>query len=162
MQEHEVHNGVQMLQSMVADDAFVWGCVDVTAKSPRPGAVARNAAARCTVMTDQALRNAVIHLRQAVPSNMDIKGSHAEYLSALARVFAQRKDVDVSAPLQTMVSSHLPQQLSDRYVRAVREIRSSLGERRTGVTSLLVCKICKLQRAWLGINLAVTISIMRS
>jgi hypothetical protein len=131
MQRRKVRDGVQILRSLVANSAFVWGCVDATPKAGKQARNNRGAAAACTVMTDQALRSAVIHLRQAVPAGMDISDAHAQYLKALKQVFAAAGPSGGEAELHTMVLKHLPAQLSDRYVQAVCKIRAYLGESRS-------------------------------
>lgn len=136
MKEDGVHDGIQLLQCLVADSAFVWGCVNVTSRASRQATTARPTGARVSVATDAALRRAVIHLRQAVPKDLDIKDAHQPYLAALGRVFAQG-GLGRGA-LQTMVSAHLPEHLSDRYAFAVRCIRECLGERRPGALPRVV------------------------
>ena len=132
MAQRQVSDGLRMLQALMADDAFVWGSVSaVPMKAQRSSHRAGPGVQKLTVMTDQALRQAVIHLRQAVPTQLDISEAHSLYMAALHAVFASKGSGE-GDNVATMVSAHLPQQLSDRFVGAVRKIRECLGARRTG------------------------------
>jgi hypothetical protein len=133
-EERSAWDAIQMVKSLEAGSAFVWGLVDVTVSPTKPSPTDHgrwNAGRQGTAFTDEALRRAIIHLRQVVPDNMDVEKTHSDYQRALQRVFAGFDD----ARLQMMVSPDLPRQLLNRYVQAVRRIREELGERKLGVFS---------------------------
>ena len=115
----------------------MWGCVDVQTRAEAAASGRSKGPAASSVMTDQALRRAVMHLRQAVPQDLDFGSKHSGYMDALNEVFAlphgeNNAGENNNGGLMTMVSKYLPAQLGDRYAQAVREIRVALGARFAG------------------------------
>jgi hypothetical protein len=132
-------DAIQMVKSLAAGSAFVWGFVDVSISPAKPSPKNRgswNQGRQEKAFTDGALRRAIIHLRQVVPGDMDIAKTHSDYQYSLQRVFAAGPE---EAELQMMVSPELPKQLLNRYVHAVRRIREELGEKRPGVFFKVLC-----------------------
>jgi hypothetical protein len=127
-------DAIQMIKSLVAGSAFVWGFVDVRASEARPSQAKQGSwyqGGQETPFTDEALRRAVIHLRQVVPSSLSIAEPFREYQQSLQQVFGTGQEE--SRQVQMMVSLELPEQLQARYVQAVRKIREDLGEGKPGM-----------------------------
>jgi hypothetical protein len=115
-----------MLQSLVSASAFIWGCVDTVRGVASGSNGARNVDfIDTTSATANALRRAMIHLRQAIPPDLDISDTHEKYFVSLREVFENE-----SGDLETMVSADLPAELRAKYADAVNGMRSALLQQR--------------------------------
>jgi hypothetical protein len=112
-------DGIACVQALATADAFVWGCVDVDRSGAKPQRGANSGRPHATAYTDQALRKAVIHLRQLVPDD-GLTQPFSKYVAALHGVFG------AAQPVEMMVDGELPTRTRERFADAVRNVRACL------------------------------------
>lgn len=116
-----------MLRALVADNAFVWGLVDVSTKD---SCDARLAATQpflsrqplTTTVTHHSLRAANLHLQRLAPPRGDSKKELESYTAAVSAVFA---DAPPGLVPNSMVA-HASEHLTAQYATAVRSVRAAL------------------------------------
>lgn len=124
MESSGVRDGIAILASLVDADAIVWGLVDCHDARNAPRAAGLDMMPELTqkahTVTDNAVRQAAIHLRQLVPPDVDVHHEHAAYVQSLQALTS----VGVGVP-DTMVQS-LPAELTTKFAAAVSNVRHPL------------------------------------
>lgn len=137
MKRRGIQDGLSMLRSMVADDAFIFGCVAVH-RHDQSGVVdghgvgrqgrafaRRNRDAAVSSVLEDAMRRAVIHLRQVVPEGLvgaalrDVHGSYER-----ARLDVLQGDAQLQR--STIVPHDLADTVNAHYMDAVKDIHAAL------------------------------------
>jgi hypothetical protein len=135
MKERGVHEGVMMLRALAADNAFVWGLVNV---SKHPVAASQPFFSNkplTTSVTQHSLRQAKMHLQQLdFPAEVSMKKLES-YTSAVAQVFASAPPGSVPGTMVADAGDHLNAQ----YAATVRSVRAALLEK--GGVYLLSCSV---------------------
>eukprot|EP00892_Ulva_mutabilis_P005018 jgi/Ulvmu1/2889/UM146_0031.1 len=122
-----VRDGIAMLRSLVAADAIVWGLVECHPAGSRAMrdasgfAVMPSISRKAQTVTDNAVRQAAIHLRQLVPPDSSVQREHGEYVRSLRRLAAAGVDVP-----DTMLQ-RLPEELAEKFSAAVANVRHPLA-----------------------------------
>lgn len=125
MAAHGARDGLAMLKALVAADAIVWGLVDCHQAGSRPRAagfgVMPELARKAQTVTDNAVRQAAIHLRQLLPPDSSVQREHLEYVRSLRHLAA----AGVAVP-DTMLRN-LPEELAAKFAAAVANVRHPLA-----------------------------------
>lgn len=124
MEASGVRDGIAALAALVDADAVVWGLVDChDAGSARRAAgldMMPQLTQKAHTVTDNAVRQAAIHLRQLIPPDSDVQHEYAAYVGSLQALAS----AGVGVP-GTMVHS-LPQELTTKFATAVANVRHPL------------------------------------
>lgn len=130
-----VHDGIAVLGALVDANAIVWGLVDCRGASGTrraPGFdMMPGLARKAHTVTDDAVRQAMVHLRQLVPPGSDVQQEHAEYERSLRELVSAGVEVP-----PTMLRA-LPEELAAKFAAAVSNVRHPLTLQ-GAVTSRLV------------------------
>lgn len=138
MTQRSVHEGILMLRTLTADDAFVWGLINVSSKDATTTKLnatqpflSRQPLA--TTVTHHSLRAAKMHLQQLAPPDEASMKDLDRYTAAVGDVFA---GVPPGSVPDTMVAD-TAEILTSRYAGAYRSIRGALLEKGAQCCALL-------------------------
>lgn len=160
MQRRQLDDGVDILKQLTADNAFVYGLVDVCKQhqlatilaSGEPGCASNTShsahVSNRSTFLEEGMRRALLHLRQVAPPG-NLRAEFGGYKGAVGKLFAG-SHIDDS---HSLLPEQLAQDFEDHYADAIHAIHGSLAGRSDdpgGELSLMAWCCCLV--ALLGVN----------